>query len=473
MAKNPKKPIAPTKKHLARVERERRQIQYIVIGAGVVVLSVVVLIIYGILNQTILAERRPVATVNGEPIPSSLFKDQTRYMRYILVRNAESTYQMAQYFGSEPSMAANFAQQLQQVQAQLEPINMGNQVMDTLVDDLLIRQKANELGISVSEDEIEQAFRAAFGFYPDGTPTPSPTLEVIPTMTYSPLQLTLIPPTPTETITPTLTATATLTPTATLEPGITPSATASLAPATETATPSPTSSPTPELSPTATSSPTPYTTEGYATLVADTFTQLEENYGIKQATLRRVIESQLYRERVMAAVVTDVSATEEQVWAEHILVDNEELAKDIFQRLQDGEDWSLMASTYSTDDSNKNKSGDLGWFGKGQMVKPFEDAAFAAKVGETTQPVKTDFGWHIIRVLGHENKPVSPETYQQLREQKFQEWLSTVREESKIDIKDWWYEIVPETPALPNEIIQYILANSQQSAFPSPEIPQP
>lgn len=472
MAKNPKKPVAPTKKHLARLERERRQTRYIMIGAAVVVVAVVALIIYGILNQTVLAERRPVAVVNGESIRSDLFKDQARYVRYVMVRNAENTYQMAQYFGQDPSMAANFVQQLQQVQAQLSPSVMGNQVMDTLIDNVLIKQEAEKLGISVTSEEIEQSFQAAFGYYPNGTPTPSATLEVKPTSTLSSFQLTLIPPSATATITPTVTSTATLTPTATLAPGITPSATQELPAATETPLPSSTSSPTPVLSPTATSSPTPYTTEGYATLIADTFTQLEENYNISEQTLRYVIELQLIREKLIDAVVSDVKSTEEQVWAEHILVEDEVLAKDIYTRLQEGEDWTLMASTYSTDDGNKDKSGDLGWFGRGQMVKAFEDAAFAAQVGETTEPVKTDFGWHIIRVLGHEEVPVTSETYQQNREQAFQDWLTGIRDASVIDIRDWWVDIVPETPSLPDEILQFILANSQQQQpLPPQELP--
>lgn len=471
MANNPKKPIAPTKKHLARLEKERRQTQYIMIGAAFVVVSVLALIIFGILNQTVLAERRPVAVVNGEPIRSSFFKEQARYVRYVMVRNAENTYQMAQYFGQDPSMAQNFVQQLQQAQAQLNPSIMGNQVMDTIVDDTLIRQEAEKLGITVTEAEVEQAFQAAFGFYPDGTPTPSATLEIAPTSTFSDFQLTMIPPTPTETVTPTITSTATLTPTLTLAPGITPSATAELPPATETLAPSSTSSPTAVLSPTTTHTPTPFTTEGYATLIADTFTQLQENYGIEQETLRRVIESQLYRQKLIDTVLGEVSATEEQVWAQHILVEDEALAKDISTRLQEGEDWTLMASTYSTDDSNKNNSGDLGWFGRGQMVKEFEDAAFAAEIGETTEPIKSDFGWHILRVLGHDEVPVSTDVYQQNREQEFQEWLTEVRESGEIEIHDWWVDIVPETPALPSEILQFLLANSQQSEQLPQELP--
>jgi peptidyl-prolyl cis-trans isomerase D len=509
MARNPRKPAAPTKKHLARLERERRQTRIIVITSVVVVLAVVLLIGYGILNQTVLAKLRPVAVVNGDNIRTSLFQAQTRYVRYAVIRNAMQTYQMVQYFGQDPSMAGQFIQQLQQYQAQLSPVTIGNQVLDNLIDDRLIRQEAARRGITVSDEEIQKAFEAAFGFFPDGTDTPTPTFEPLATSTYSVLQMTLIPPTPTETITPTMTATATITPTATLTPTFTATASATLplptstitgelsltpdssptatdtptATPTDTATPTNTATPTQTFTPTVTetitptltqaptSTPTPYTTEGYAKLYQDSFTQLEKDYGITADDLRYVIESQLYRQKVMEAIVGDLPPTEEQVWAEHILVADETLAKDIRLRLEEGEDWTLMARTYSTDDSNKNNSGDLGWFGKGRMVKVFEDAAFALKVGEISQPVKSDFGWHIIRVLGHEDRPLNGDEYDALKNQKFTDWLTEQRNAGEVQINDFWTTIVPAEPTLPPELEAYIQQNTTNQPGTQPQFP--
>ncbi len=83
--------------------------------------------------------------------------------------------------------------------------------------------------------------------------------------------------------------------------------------------------------------------------------------------------------------------------AAHILVGSEKDAQKIMERIRKGEDFAELAKRFSKCPS-KNKGGDLGWFSKGQMVKEFEDAAFAAKKGDVVGPVKTEFGWHIISV---------------------------------------------------------------------------
>jgi len=83
--------------------------------------------------------------------------------------------------------------------------------------------------------------------------------------------------------------------------------------------------------------------------------------------------------------------------AAHILVDSEEKAADLLKQIQEGAAFADVAKANSSDGSAAS-GGDLGWFGTGAMVKPFEDAVIAAKVGEVAGPVKTDFGWHLILV---------------------------------------------------------------------------
>ena len=85
--------------------------------------------------------------------------------------------------------------------------------------------------------------------------------------------------------------------------------------------------------------------------------------------------------------------------AVHILVATEDEAKAIKTELDGGADFAELAKTKSTDTGSGANGGDLGWFGAGAMVKPFEDAVIAAKVGEVTAPVKSDFGWHLIKVM--------------------------------------------------------------------------
>jgi peptidyl-prolyl cis-trans isomerase C len=84
-----------------------------------------------------------------------------------------------------------------------------------------------------------------------------------------------------------------------------------------------------------------------------------------------------------------------QIHAKHILVKTEQEANEILFDLRT-KDFDAIAAAKSLCPSGK-KGGDLGWFGHGQMVKEFETAAFALKAGETSKPVKTQFGWHIIK----------------------------------------------------------------------------
>ncbi|MFP4038316.1 MAG: peptidylprolyl isomerase [Candidatus Nanohaloarchaea archaeon] len=85
-----------------------------------------------------------------------------------------------------------------------------------------------------------------------------------------------------------------------------------------------------------------------------------------------------------------------KVHAKHILVDNREHARQIKQEIEEGASFEEMAKKKSEGPSG-DKGGDLGWFGRGDMVKPFEKKAFEIDTGEVSDPVKTEFGWHLIK----------------------------------------------------------------------------
>ena len=86
-----------------------------------------------------------------------------------------------------------------------------------------------------------------------------------------------------------------------------------------------------------------------------------------------------------------------EIKASHILVKTEDEANELYEEIKAGKDFAEAAAEVSLCPSGVS-GGDLGYFGKGMMVKPFEDAAFALNVGELSKPVQTQFGWHLIVV---------------------------------------------------------------------------
>ncbi len=95
---------------------------------------------------------------------------------------------------------------------------------------------------------------------------------------------------------------------------------------------------------------------------------------------------------------------QEEVEARHILVETEDEAEEVALLLDEGEDFVELAAEYSTDSSNKDDGGYLGFFARGRMVEPFDEVAFSLEVGELSEPVETQFGYHIIEVLDRREK---------------------------------------------------------------------
>ncbi len=84
----------------------------------------------------------------------------------------------------------------------------------------------------------------------------------------------------------------------------------------------------------------------------------------------------------------------------HILVEKQSHALEILEKIKNGDKFGKLAKEVSTDSGSAKKNGNLGYFTRGMMVKPFEDAAFKLEIGEITGPVKTKFGYHIIKRFG-------------------------------------------------------------------------
>jgi len=148
------------------------------------------------------------------------------------------------------------------------------------------------------------------------------------------------------------------------------------------------------------------------------------------------------------------------VHARHILVADLATAQEVEGKLKAGAKFEALAKQYSKDPSSADKGGDLGFFGRGQMVPPFEAAAFSQKIGVVGPPVKSPFGYHIIEVL--EKKPATPATYansattvrdqltQQQEQTQIPAFLQTLRSKATIQITDAaLQDAVPPVPPGP------------------------
>lgn len=129
-------------------------------------------------------------------------------------------------------------------------------------------------------------------------------------------------------------------------------------------------------------------------------------------------------------------AQDEQVQASHILVDTLESAKDVEAKLQAGGDFAALAKEYSLDAGTRDKGGELGWFGRGQMVKEFEDAAFGLQIGQTSQPIQTSYGYHIIRVT--DRKEARTPTLAEVRDQVAADY---VKDETTRRVEAWYKDL--------------------------------
>jgi len=451
MAKLPKKALT-TKKHLARIEREKIQTRYMLIGGLAVILAVIALIVYGYLDESYFKKKRPVAIVNGEKISTEDFQAITRYNRERLVENGLNSYSLINYFANDPQTLNYIASQLYQIDEQLKTEVIGKHTLDQLIEAVIMRHEAEKRGITVTDEEIQIAIEEAFNFYSYGTPTPAPTSAPRLTSTLSPTQYALISPTPTDSLSG--------------EPTSTP---------TSEETDSATELVTPTITPTSMPSPTPtaYTREGFNQAYQQTLSSYQESIAFSEENLRMLVRMQLYLDKLRDAIVSDIDLPDyqEQVWARHILVSDEQIAIDLLGKIRNGEDWNTLAAELSIDASNKNQGGDLGWFGRNRMVPEFEAAAFALNIGEISEPVQTNFGWHIIQLIGKESVPVSEADLLQLKEQEFSAWLEQIKETTEITINDNWINLVPTEPTLPAEVLSFLnqMLNQQfQPVVPTP-----
>jgi peptidyl-prolyl cis-trans isomerase D len=351
MAKGTKKRPAKslTKKQASRRRREQRQLRWIWIAVSVLAAIVVIVIAIGVISHN----TRTLAIVNGEPLKVADYQKRVRFYYYSL------------------------GPQLFEVSEGEDPNKVYRQIADLMIQETLIRQEAAKRDISASEEEVQIEIEERWFQHYRSPPT--------------------------------------LTPTPTLDPSATP-------------TPEGTSPP-----PTA----TPDTPEVFEAQYKQFVDNVLQAARLSKSGFRRIAEVSVLREKLEEAIISEIPGEEEQVHfrytvatnadqalvkidqylagvrdevhARHILVETREEAEAVLQRLSDGEDFAALAAELSTDPSNKDQGGDLGWFERGRMVPEFDIVAFESGIGLYPDPVETEFGFHVIEVLEHEPRPIDME----------------------------------------------------------------
>lgn len=170
--------------------------------------------------------------------------------------------------------------------------------------------------------------------------------------------------------------------------------------------------------------------------------------------LKRRALRELYFDKVIKASVSDADARklyddqvklikpEEEVSARHILVETEEKAKELKEKIKAGGDFVALAKENSKDPGSKDDGGNLGYFGHGQMVPQFEEIVFTLAKGDVSDPVKTQFGWHLVKLEDKRFK--QPPAFEVVKDrliqsqllQKAQQSAVALRAKSKIEFVD-------------------------------------
>ncbi len=428
-------PHQMTRGQLSRHERELRQQRLLYYGIGGVIALILAVFALTALSQFVIKPaqlgeslKQVVATVGNEQVTRGTYNKLRSWNLFNQIRT-QAYYVAVGLSQADPAQTA-------QLQAQLNAVAtapLDATTLQTLAENKLIAQQATTVGVTVTDADVKA--EALKQFEPQPTPIPgSPT--VAPSATATPATP---PATPTNTpATPQPTSTETATQTNT--PGPSP---------TRTSTPTVTQTPlpVPGAQQTATVNYSQFLAsvqKGSQPITGDPFCS-DGCPGIsEQDYLDLVVKPSLLRTKVTEALQKNLEISPEQIHVAHILfqvksdqnpsgthTDAEalQLTQQTLDRLKKGEDFATLAKQLSEDTSNKDKGGDLGWFlpteKGGPMVQDFSTAAFKlTKPDELSPPVKTQFGYHIIKLIERGPHDVDPTTLQQQKDQALTNWLT-------------------------------------------------
>lgn len=399
MAKKAKKraPKELTRKQLSRIEREKRIERWLILGVTIVAVAVVGVLVYGFIVEKVVKAREAVAVVDGAPVTTSEFQARVRFVRLQMQNELLFWREQQQALDPTDPNSQVYLEYIQGTIRDLEgqlavanSLSIGEQTLNQLIEEQLVRQEAERRGITVSPEELQGAIEQNFGYERNpATPTPEPLVS-------EPLATTEL-----STPTPGSAATSAVTPTAVL-------------------TPAPTSTQEP--------TPTPMTEEAFRQRYNDFLKSLKE-LKVSEQQFRSWVEGSLLVNKLQEQFKAEAPTTADQVRLRYMSVSSQEQADQLAGRLQAGEDFQALVDEIRQDESNPGYGGDLGWLPKslveGRWGAELADLAFTLGVGERSQPVKSQDGsqYIIVEVVGHEERALDEALRGSLGEDAFQKWL--------------------------------------------------
>lgn len=401
----------------SKAERETVIQRYVILSIAALAVIAVVILALSLFIDQVVTPTVAVADVNGETITVGEFRSRVRLERALSnerINNAVATFraigysddQITQLITQDPSYGWNEMQVTDQ---------LGNRVLNQMIDDAIVRQKAAELGITVTQADVENEINAYFAYDPEegvGEPTATPE--------------------PTATATPFVSPTPSPSPTATVTPETAP---------TETSTPAPSNTPTNTPNPTERA-------ERYNTTRSDFFGAVARAAGVSEANLTSYFETRALRKALATAVLGEAVTTTAYADIRHILVETETQAQDIIASLAAGDSFADLARALSTDTGSGANGGELGWAALSGYVEPFREAAEAAEIDTIVGPVNSQFGYHILQVRAREDREATEAEIETARNNQLEEYIDEQRaaEGSNVQIFDAWVDNVPTEP---------------------------
>ncbi len=408
----------PTRKQIARTRKEQEQLNLIYRGLGLVAVLIVIVLAFGLIQTYVIQPNSAIATVNEEKITNREYEDRLTYERFLLI---ESLFQIQQELSKLPpaeegdqftEMIRNQYQQFNmQIQQQLATLD--SQVVDTMIADKLVGVEVQKRGITVSEEDVTEAINRILAGRAGGL-TAQSALETSTAQAEASTTAASWTPTPTFTPLPTLETTAEIT-----QPTATPANT-------------PTPAPTPTLNIIAEGT---LTTE-YATWL----NRLSDEADTSEQEYRQFIIKSLLRTKLGEALGAEVPNIAKHSHARHILVETEDEANEVIERLNSGQDFAELAEELSQDPGSAAKGGDLDFVPRGGFVPTMDEAIFTLPIAEISEPIESQFGWHIVEVLKREDRELSPADYSQKQRLAYSDWLAEARNAATIE--NFW---IPES----------------------------